>query len=350
MRTTGDDRVTTFAAQPAAPPSGSVPSGSAASDVLARTAGLVAPALAAAAERLDPALREPVEHHLLGGGKGVRGALVLLSAAAVGADEPVGVVGAVAVELVHNYSLLHDDIIDGDRERRHRPTVWAEFGVGTAIVAGDALAALATQLLLEEPTPERVQAARRLAGANQAMIAGQAADMAFESRPSVTVAECLAMEHGKTGALLSCAASLGAVLAGGPPAAIVALADFGDHLGVAFQAIDDLLGIWGEPAVTGKPVGSDLLAHKKALPVAAAIERGGPGAVELQQILAGELTDADVARATALIDDAGARAQVTTIADTHLDLALAALDRVDLDQPAKDELVAVAHFVTARDR
>ena len=90
-----------------------------------------------------------------------------LSAAAVGADEPVGVPGAVAVELVHNFSLLHDDIIDGDRERRHRPTVWAAFGIGPAIIAGDALAALATQVLLEEPTPERVQAARRLAGATR---------------------------------------------------------------------------------------------------------------------------------------------------------------------------------------
>lgn len=319
-------------------------------EVLARAGTLVGPALAAAVDRLDPALRVPVEHHLRGGGKRVRAALVLLSAAAVGADEQVGVVGAVAIELVHNYSLLHDDIIDGDRERRHRPTVWAEFGVGPAIVAGDALAALSTQLLLEDPTPERVQAARRLAGANQAMIAGQAADMAYEARASVTLTECLAMEQGKTGALLSCAASLGAVLAGGPPAAVHALGDFGDHLGIAFQAVDDLLGIWGDPAVTGKPVGSDLLAHKKALPVAAALAVGGTVAEELQHILARDLTDADVARATSLIEDCGARAEVTAIADTHLELALSALDRVALHQPARDELVAVAHYVTKRDR
>jgi geranylgeranyl diphosphate synthase type I len=318
--------------------------------VLARAAGLVGPALAAAVERLDPALRVPVEHHLRGGGKRVRAALVLLSAAAVGADEAVGVVGAVAIELVHNYSLLHDDIIDGDRERRHLPTVWAEFGVGPAIVGGDALAALSTQLLLEEPTSERVQAARRLAGANQAMIAGQAADMAYETRARVTVAECLSMEQGKTGALLACAASLGAVLAGGPPAAVHALGDFGDHLGIAFQAVDDLLGIWGEPAVTGKPVGSDLLAHKKALPVAAAMAKGGPAADELERILQGELSAADVTRATALIEGSGARAEVTAIADEHLALALAALDRVELDRQARQELIEVAHYVTARDR
>jgi len=333
----------TAAVAAAAPPPG-------APEILARAAGLTGPALATAVDRLDPALRIPVEHHLRGGGKRVRAALVLLSAAAVGADEQVAVVGAVAIELVHNYSLLHDDIIDGDRERRHQPTVWAEYGVGPAIVAGDALAALSTQLLLEDPTPERVQAARRLAGANQAMIAGQAADMAYETRERVTVAECLSMEQGKTGALLACAASLGAVLGGGPPAAVHALGDFGDHLGIAFQAVDDLLGIWGDPAVTGKPVGSDLLAHKKALPVAAAMAADGAVADELARILGGDLTEADVARATALIEDCGARAEVTAIADTHLELALGALDRVELRQPARDELVAVAHYVTARDR
>lgn len=331
------------------PPSGAV-APPVAPEILTRAAGLVGPALATAVDRLDPALRVPVEHHLRGGGKRVRAALVLLSAAAVGADEQVGVVGAVAIELVHNYSLVHDDIIDGDRERRHQPTVWAEFGVGPAIVAGDALAALATQVLLEDPTPERVQAARRLAGANQAMIAGQAADMAYETRDQVTVAECLAMEQGKTGALLSCAASLGAVLAGGPPASVHALSDYGDHLGIAFQAVDDLLGIWGDPAVTGKPVGADLLAHKKALPVAAAMAVGGAVADELQRILGGDLTEADVARATTLIEDCGARAEVTAIADTHLELALGALDRTPLQPSAKDELLAVAHYVTARDR
>ena len=218
----------------------------------------VARTLAAAVGRLDEALQAPVRHHLDGGGKRVRAALVLVSAAAAGGAEEDGIPGAVAVELVHNYSLLHDDIIDGDQERRHRPTVWVEYGVGPAIVAGDALAGLALQVLLEHPTPERVRAAVRLAEANQAMIAGQASDMAFETRPAVTVAECLAMEEGKTGALISCAAAIGAHLAGAPAATVTALEAFGAHLGTAFQAVDDLLGIWGEPAVTGKPVGTGL--------------------------------------------------------------------------------------------
>lgn len=317
---------------------------------LARAAELTAPALDAAVARLDPTLQGPVQHHLDGGGKRVRAALVLVSTAAAGGEEEAGVPGAVAVELVHNYSLLHDDIIDGDHERRHRPTVWVEYGVGPAIVAGDALAGLALQVLLEDATPERVRAAARLAEANQAMIAGQAADMAFERRPTVSVAECLAMEEGKTGALVACAAAVGALLAGAPPATVQALDAYGTHLGIAFQAVDDLLGIWGEPSVTGKPVGSDLLGGKKSLPVAVAMAAGGADADELQALLAGEMTDADVARATRLVERCGAREAVTALADGHLDQALDALASVELAAGPREELVAIAHYVTARDR
>ena len=245
-----------------------------AAETLTRVRSVVAPAIDAAVLRLCPALRPAVREHLAGGGKFVRAGLTLVSTAAAGAEEIAGLAGAVAIEIVHNFSLVHDDIIDGDLERRHRPTLWAEHGVGHAIIAGDALATLAFQVLLEEPTPERVRAAGRLAEATQAMIAGQAEDMASELVVSLSVEECLHMEAGKTGALLSCSAAIGAILGGAPAATVDALADFGRHLGIAFQAVDDLLGIWGEPSVTGKPVGNDLRQHKKSLPVAIALSRG----------------------------------------------------------------------------
>jgi geranylgeranyl diphosphate synthase type I len=287
---------------------------------------------------------------LAGGGKRVRAALSLVSASAAGAAEETGVVGGVAIELVHNFSLIHDDIIDGDAERRHRSTVWTEFGTGSAIIAGDALATLALQVLLEEPTSERVQAARCLVHATQLMIAGQADDMAFESRESVTVAECIDMELGKTSALLSCAASLGAILAGAPEATVEALAEFGSHVGTAFQAVDDVLGIWGETARTGKPVGSDLSQHKKTLPVSIALARADRRAPELRRLLEGDLSPADVARARALIEECGAREETIALADAHLEMALSALDRVSLVPGPKSELVAIAQFVTERDR
>jgi len=317
---------------------------------IGRARALVAPALDAVVQRLSPELRSAVRHHLDGGGKYVRAALVLLSAAAVGAEEEVGVAGAVAIELVHNFSLIHDDIIDGDLERRHRPTLWAEYGTGHAIIAGDGLAVLAMQVLLDEPTAERVRAAKVLAEATQAMIAGQAQDMASESRASLSVAECLEMEAGKTGALLSCAASLGAVLAGAPQQSVEALAEFGLNLGIAFQAVDDVLGIWGEPALTGKPVGNDLRQHKKTLPVAIATSRETGASARLTALLASELSDWDVEVAVRLLEESGARDATMAIGEAHLAGAVDALSRAQLSAGPAAELVALAHFVTARDR
>jgi geranylgeranyl diphosphate synthase type I len=320
-----------------------------AESVLRRAAEQVAPAIEAVVARLSPELRPAAEHHLAGGGKRVRAGLVLVGAEAAGASAEVGIPGAVAIELVHNFSLVHDDIMDGDTERRHRPTVWAEFGTGQAIIVGDALATLSLEILLEEPTPERVRAAHRLTVDTQSMIAGQAADLAFETRSDVTVEDCLSMLEGKTGALLSCSCALGAILAGAPATVVDALGEFGRHLGISFQAVDDILGIWGDPSVTGKPAGNDLLAHKKSLPVVAALSRAG-GNDELRRLLAGDLPGDELARATALIEASGARELVMGIADDYLGRALAALDRVELVEGPREELVSIAHFVTERDR
>jgi len=318
-----------------------------AEEALARAAALVRPALEEAVGRLEPELREPALHHLAGGGKGVRAALAVIGAAACGATERDGVPGAVAVELVHNYSLIHDDIIDDDAERRHRPTVWAAFGTGRAIVVGDALANLAVQLLLEDPTPARVRATQLLVEATSQMIGGQADDMAFERRDSVSADETLKMEEGKTGALLSCASAIGAVLAGSDDGIVKALGLFGQRLGMAFQAVDDVLGIWGELSKTGKPVGSDLLAHKKSLPVVIALSCGG---AELDALLSSDLRDADVAEAARRIEETGARAEVMALADRALAEALDALDSVSLVPRYRAELAAIARFVTERDR
>jgi geranylgeranyl diphosphate synthase type I len=322
-----------------------------ATGVLERTRAVVGPQLSSIVRRLSPELQAAVEHHLAGGGKYLRAALVLLSAAATGGDEQSAVPGAVAMELVHNFSLVHDDIIDGDLERRHRSTVWAEYGIGPAIIAGDALVTLAFQILLEEPTAERVRAAARLLEATQAMISGQAEDMASEVRTTFGVDECLRMEAGKTGALLSCAACFGAILGGASEEQVEALADFGRHLGIAFQAVDDVLGIWGEQATTGKPVGNDLRMGKKTLPVALALERVPGAGDELSRLLrSGDLTDSDVARAAGLLELCGARRTTMDIGESHLQAALQALHSVPLAPSARDELESIAHFVTARDR
>jgi geranylgeranyl diphosphate synthase type I len=317
---------------------------------LDRARDLVHASLQEAVARLTGELQAPVQHHLGGGGKHVRAALALLSAEACGAEAATGVPGAVAIELVHNFSLLHDDVIDGDRERRHRPTVWAEFGVGPAIIAGDSLAALSMEVLLESPNPHAARAALELARATQAMIAGQADDMAFEPRAVVSIEECLTMEERKTGALLSCAAALGAILAGAPEATVDALRDYGRHLGIAFQAVDDLLGIWGDPAVTGKPVGSDLRQHKKSLPVVISVAAADGLAGEFVALLRGRLSEREVATAAQFVEGYGGREATMQLAEEHLAAALGALEAAPLLPGPAAELADVAMFVVGRDR
>jgi geranylgeranyl diphosphate synthase type I len=321
-----------------------------ADEVLRHARKVVQPELEAALRRLSPDLHVALEGHLAAGGKFVRAGLVLLSATACGGDEHAGLDGAVAIELVHNFSLIHDDVIDGDLERRHRPTLWSEYGINHAIISGDALATVAFQVLLEVPTPERAGAASLLADATQAMIAGQAQDMALEQRATATLDECIEMVSGKTAALLRCAACLGAVLCGAPDSTISALWEFGHHLGMAFQAVDDVLGIWGEQAVTGKPVGSDLRRRKKTLPVCIALSHGVDLGTAIGDPSHVDVSDEEVEAITSRLDACGARKATMDLGERHMADALAALDRVPLTGQAKEQLTAVANFVVDRDR
>jgi geranylgeranyl diphosphate synthase type I len=331
--------------------------------------------MTSAIDRLAPDIRRLATYHLgwtdvegrpvgAPGGKGIRPTLALLSAEAAWADASVGVPGGVAVELVHNFSLIHDDIIDEDTERHHRPTVWSVYGVGPAIIAGDALETLAHQVLLEASPTTGAAASAALAEATAEMISGQSDDIAFEKRRNVSVEECMAMSAAKTGALLGCASSIGAVLAGAPPATVGALRDFGRHLGLAFQAVDDLLGIWGDPARTGKPAGNDLRQRKKSMPVVSALAAGGEEADELRALLLGDPADAmlngsapalgpldsaQVERAAYLVEACGGREWTAVRAKAHLDSALGALERVRLSAVPHRELADVAVFVVERE-
>lgn len=207
------------------------------------------------------------------GGKLLRPCLVLFACEALGGEPQRALPLAAALELVHNFSLVHDDIQDGDEFRRGRPTAWKVFGVGQAINAGDALLTLALKAALaaDLPHPTRLQAQEALLSATLRMIEGQVMDLAAEGK-SMGVADYLAMARRKTGALLGCALALGALSAGRPDLQTISQ-ELGEELGLAFQIKDDLLGIWGDPAKTGKPVGSDLLRKKRSFPVCFGLER-----------------------------------------------------------------------------
>ncbi|MDB4205906.1 polyprenyl synthetase family protein [bacterium] len=322
---------------------------------------LVEPALRAAVDSLDENLRLPVTYHLgwtdqdgnpsdAGSGKGVRSALAMLGTEAVHGLPDAAISGGVAVELIHNFSLIHDDIMDNDRTRRHRATVWDVFGVGEGIVVGDAMHALAFEVLLDDDrTPHGAAATQRLVKATSAMIAGQAQDVALDRGDTATLDECIAMEANKTGALLAQSTAIGAVLGGGSDAQVGALEHFGMTLGIAFQAVDDVLGIWGDAAATGKPVGNDLREQKKSMPIAIAFDRGGTIGDAVRAAFTEPMNDQQIQSLAAQLESAGIRDQVQTIARDYLDQAIATLDTVELAPAAKAELIELANFIWERD-
>ena len=342
--------------------------GRSAGEVLAGSRGIVEPALRAAINTLPSSFMRRVAGYHFGwwdehgqwesvpdgkakGGKAIRSTLVLLSAQAVGGALAVAVPAAVAVELVHNFSLLHDDVMDGDLTRRHRPTAWSVFGVNTAILAGDALLTLALDVLASSGHPAAMKGTRMLSAAMQDLVEGQCADLALEQRTRVELVECRRMVEGKTGALMGCACAVGALFGGGSPEQVQQLRGFGGHLGLAFQHVDDVLGIWGDPAVTGKPVYSDLRSRKKSLPVVAALTSGTPAGHELAGLYhrAEPLSDTDLVHAAELVAIAGGRAWSQTQVDDQLACAMRELRSAHPTARAAHELGVLAQLATHRD-
>ncbi|MGW4291261.1 polyprenyl synthetase family protein [Streptomyces sp. NPDC004673] len=320
-------------------------------EVLREARELVRPALREAVAGLHPWLAELAAYSFgwcdgaEAGGKGVRQALAVLGARAVGTDAGAGVPGAVAVELVHVFSLLHDDIMDGDTTRRGRPALWKAYGTGPAVLAGDALFALAVGILADVPGGVRL-----LSGALADLMRGQADDLLFAARPwtgpeAVTPEEYRVMAEGKTGALLGCSLALGALLGGAPRPVVAALDRAGRQAGVAFQLADDVLGVWGRPEVTGKPVGGDLREGKKTYPVLTAL--ASPESDRLHGLLR---APGRTAEAAALIEAAGGRAAALSEARAHLTAARTLLDGLPLEPGAAAELGALLDALADRER
>ncbi|RSN13453.1 polyprenyl synthetase [Streptomyces sp. WAC 01325] len=331
--------------------------------ILERARAAVDPELRAAIESLPPSMRRIALYHFGwmqpdgspaagNAGKAIRPALVLTAASALGGPgaRAAAVPVAVAVELVHNFTLLHDDVMDRDATRRHRPTAWAVFGQADAILAGDALQALALRLLAEDPHPASAAAAARLADCVVELCAGQHADTALERRgpAEVSLEEVLAMAEAKTGALLGCACAVGGLYAGAAPEDVAALDAFGREAGLAFQLIDDVIGIWGDPSHTGKPAGADLAARKKSLPVVAALTSGGPAAAELAELYELPYDKEDLHRTALAVERAGGRDWAQAQAADRMARAMQELARAVPDPEDAGGLLALAEFVTRR--
>ncbi|MFF9016136.1 polyprenyl synthetase family protein [Streptomyces sp. NPDC014870] len=316
---------------------------------------LVSPRLREALSGLPASVRELAFLHFdscsrpdapLDVGKLYRAALTLAWNRALGGDQGQALHAAVAVELVHNASLLHDDVIDGDRLRRGRQTVWALRGPAAGILAGNALFFLAVQQLNTAGDPLSTSGVAELASAVQHMIDGEWADTRVPQDADAYLSAC----EGKTGALIGAACALGALTAGATEHRIGQVRAFGLHVGAAFQVTDDLLNLWGDPEQTGKPHRGDLANGRNSYPVLAALGAGSDASASLRSMLVpGQASrTAMLERCAELVEEAGGRAAAGQLAARHLEQALTILDHACPDGPDRRALAALAHQAARR--
>ncbi|MCL4297175.1 MAG: polyprenyl synthetase family protein [Anaerolineae bacterium] len=290
-------------------------------------------------------------------GKLLRPLFTLLCCQAAGGRPEQALTAAAAVELVHNFSLIHDDIEDDSRTRRGRLTVWAIWGEPQAINAGDGLFVLARHTLLKlreqgVAYPIIFAALERLDQTCLALCQGQYLDMSFERTLAVDLKAYLEMIEGKTAALLACSGYLGGLIATANPARAEIFWQLGRALGLAFQIQDDLLGIWGQEAVTGKPAADDLRRRKKSLPVVYALNQADqPRAVRFKELYsAPALSEADVAEAITLLEELGAKRYTEAQAKAYVETAKSALQAIEAPPENKVSLEEMACFFIERVR
>ena len=286
------------------------------------------------------------------GGKALRPSLLLLAHEALGGEPEGALRAAIAVELAHNFSLVHDDIQDRDEERHGRPTVWQVAGEAQAINVGDALrelSALALISLQEGFPPETVlQASQVLNRAVLEMIEGQYLDLSFEDRLDITAQDYLGMIERKTGALLGAALEIGALLAGTDGQIVRSCESCGRKLGCCFQIRDDLLGIWGDQIQTGKSTASDILRRKKSLPIVYALN--GEHGNKLRAIYRRPPAEADLSQVLEILERVGAREEAEALAGEYCNQALAELEGAELPQWAWEGLEELVQFLLRRER
>jgi geranylgeranyl diphosphate synthase type I len=288
-------------------------------------------------------------------GKALRPTLCLLSCEAVCGRWEQALAPAAALELIHNFSLIHDDIQDDDRERRGRPTVWSLWGKPQAINAGTAMRILANSALLPMQDSglhlkKQLRIQRLIDETSLSLIEGQYLDISYEKRFDIALRDYLKMIKGKTAALLSCSLEVGALAATDDETTIRTFSRLGQNLGLAFQITDDILGIWGEENQTGKPKGSDILHRKKSLPVVFALEKAAEGSKrELSRIYQKRSIEReDMARVMSILEDCRARWGAESRAERFCRRARKELDSLDLSDTHRQDFEAIIRFLLRR--
>jgi geranylgeranyl diphosphate synthase type I len=289
-------------------------------------------------------------------GKSLRPTLCLLTCESLGGDIETALPVAVAIELTHCFSLIHDDIEDGDEMRHHRASVWHAYGRRPAVLAGAALWTVAYQTLNRAYerglSAERTLTAREvLNDACREMIEGQHQDLTYELRTDVTLPEYLEMVERKSAALLGASVQLGAIVAGADDEEAARFATFGREIGLAFQIRDDILGIWGEGSATGKPVGADIARKKKTLPIVHALQQVvGPDRDLLRTVYARpEVDDEDIFRVLDVLQRWNCRYFAQGLAEDYRARAMNALARTSIPPEARRGFDELNTFILERD-
>ena len=263
-------------------------------------------------------------------GKRIRPLLVLLTSSACGANWQFALPAAAAIELVHNFSLVHDDIQDNSSKRRGRDTAWVKWGAPMAINVGDALFVMSSQAIvdLKDSYPAEVvmKAAGILHNTCLDLTRGQYLDMSYEERNDLGVEDYWHMISGKTSALIAACCHIGALLGGADEEKQEVYRSYGHYLGLAFQVQDDILGIWGDEKVTGKSVASDLVEGKNSLPILAGLEKKGKFAESWAQ---GPIKPDEVGEVSRLLASEGGLLAAQEAAKQMTDLALMNLREAD---------------------
>ncbi|MBI5459076.1 short chain isoprenyl diphosphate synthase IdsA [Methanobacterium sp.] len=322
-------------------------------EILKRYSADIDQEITMALETVDPeALQQASEHLVKAGGKKLRPSLVVLSSEAVGGPVGSALKTGAAVELIHTFSLIHDDIMDQDEKRRGKPSVHVLWGEPMAILAGDTLfsKAFSTVLKSEEDgvAPEKIlPALHTVVDSCVKICEGQAMDMGFAERTDVREEEYLTMIYKKTAALIAAATKAGAILGGGTPEQVEALAEYGRLIGMAFQIQDDYLDVASSEEDLGKPVGSDIVEGKMTLLVVHALSQATPDDRERLLTILKEDGDENVSEAMDILEKYGSIHYAWKVAQEDVNQAKKLLDILD-DSPAKESLLRVADFVLER--
>lgn len=293
-------------------------------------------------------LYEPIRYTLDGGGKRLRPVLALAVCDAMGGEPSAAVNQALGVEMFHNFTLLHDDVMDNADMRRGRPTVHKKWDERTAILSGDAMLTLASVLVADGCPDDKLRRVNDLFSRTAIEVyEGQQYDMDFEQRGDVTLDEYMEMIRLKTSVLLGCACGIGAIMGDASGERVSAMYGYGEKLGLAFQLQDDYLDTYGDPIVFGKEIGGDILNDKKTWLLITALAEDKSG-VLLREIKTPSEPADKISAVRAVYDELGLPARCHELIDRYVREAVAELDRAALPPAARDFFAALAENTRTR--